>query len=396
MKPTTIPIELISLQAHSHTHTFSDKPILALLTIAVESMKRKKRLRTEKITKVVDEDFSDPATPNTFKFFSVNFTPTSAQNYKQRFPEYTSPSSPDSLDIEEESSEDSTMSLEKDRNDNSNSQSLLGKCCSKIDFWALLAALLSITGGILFSVFEHMTLNITLVVLQEVMHVHFERLQTLQAIMTAFGAITSALTFLVFLASFISKAEIDDTKKPPSRIPSTIFMVALYPFIFLWLFLMGTSIAFGLLSFVLQGVCQTEEISGLWQGERPPISSTCKTTNEGQDCLNCINLYPFHFLFPPTARKEDMWICGTEIVDLCSSNMPYILHYWIIAFSGTLLVVVGLAVHEMALSYNRTDLGTLMRNQDYAKWLFTKRRVKRALTHNDKGRKAAKRTSSFF
>ena len=111
--------------------------------------------------------------------------------------------------------------------------------------------------------------------------------------------------------------------KPPSQKSSTFFMLTLYPAVPVWICFLGVSLALGLWNWALQGVCDSEEITPLWQDlSRPPISSECETVEEGEDCINCIDLYQFHFIFPAETRKEDMWLCGKEIVDFCSADLP--------------------------------------------------------------------------
>ena len=68
-------------------------------------------------------------------------------------------------------------------------------------------------------------------------------------------------------------------------------------------------------SLMLDGVCNTEEIAPLWQTDPPPSHTNCSYVVEAEvaKCVDCIDLYPFNFLFPEDARKEDMWLCGREI-----------------------------------------------------------------------------------
>ncbi len=88
-----------------------------------------------------------------------------------------------------------------------------------------------------------------------------------------------------------------------------------------------------------------------------PSDTVCKTVLEGKDCIECIDLYQFHFMFPPSARKEDMWLCGYEMWRVCSSDMPAIVEDWLVCVSGCLLVVVGVCIHLTQLSYTRAMLG---------------------------------------
>jgi hypothetical protein len=45
-------------------------------------------------------------------------------------------------------------------------------------------------------------------------------------------------------------------------------------------------------------------------------------THSASHCIECIDLYPLHFLFPGGVRREDMEICGREVWLLCSADLP--------------------------------------------------------------------------
>ena len=56
-------------------------------------------------------------------------------------------------------------------------------------------------------------------------------------------------------------------------------------------------------------------------------------------------------------RKEDMWICGTEIELFCGTDLPDIVRYWLLCCVGSVLVVLGVCLHLLMLTHERTRLG---------------------------------------
>ena len=95
---------------------------------------------------------------------------------------------------------------------------------------------------------------------------------------------------------------------------------------------------------MMDGVCNTQEVAPLWQTEPPPVNSTCETVVEAEvrTCVDCIDLYQFHFLFPEITRKEDMWLCGREIWLVChEAGVPQLCDFWILGTVGCVLVVIG-------------------------------------------------------
>ena len=55
--------------------------------------------------------------------------------------------------------------------------------------------------------------------------------------------------------------------------------------------------------------------------------SACKLVSDNHSsshCIECIDLYPYHFIFPSGARREDMEICGREVWLLCTADLPEI------------------------------------------------------------------------
>ena len=122
-------------------------------------------------------------------------------------------------------------------------------------------------------------------------------------------------------------------------------------------------------STVLNGACNTNETRPLWVNSEPFNANWVHNEDtykcnvipsehgDNEECTDCINLYQFHFLFPPTARKEDMWICGTEMELLCYTYLPIIKNAWQNCCIACVLVILGVSVHLAFLSYERTDLG---------------------------------------
>ena len=124
------------------------------------------------------------------------------------------------------------------------------------------------------------------------------------------------------------------------------------------------------ISSALNGVCTTNETEPLWvnskeqnDGDWFHNENTYKCNvvpsehGDNEECTDCINLYQFHFLFPRSARKEDMWLCGTEVELLCIDYLPTITNAWLECSVACLLVILGIAMHLTFLSYERTDLG---------------------------------------
>ena len=104
--------------------------------------------------------------------------------------------------------------------------------------------------------------------------------------------------------------------------------------------LSGISLGSLTISSALNGVCTSNETMPLWIDSDPFSDGWIHNENtykcdvipsehgDNEECVDCINLYLFHFLFPRTARKEDMWICGTEIDLLCKTYLPTITNAW--------------------------------------------------------------------
>ena len=67
-------------------------------------------------------------------------------------------------------------------------------------------------------------------------------------------------------------------------------------------------------------------------------------------------MYPFHFIFPTEARKEDMWICGREIFLFCDEDLPKIVLWWIICLVSCLFTFFGISMHLHDLSMFRTNI----------------------------------------
>ena len=77
-----------------------------------------------------------------------------------------------------------------------------------------------------------------LVTLQEVMHTSYEWLEVAEILSTAGGCLIAALSILIFSASCIS---IYHNSK--SATPQLIFMILLYPAIYIWGLFLAVSIA---------------------------------------------------------------------------------------------------------------------------------------------------------
>ncbi len=52
-------------------------------------------------------------------------------------------------------------------------------------------------------------------------------------------------------------------------------------------------------------------------------------------------------------RKEDMWICGTEIELFCSDFIPDVELYLLLSVVASVLIVLGVALHLVVLTHER-------------------------------------------
>ena len=133
---------------------------------------------------------------------------------------------------------------------------------------------------------------------------------------------------------------------------------------------LGLNAGSGAITSIMNGMCYDNQTQPLWYGSKPYSSDhwvhnketyecdvIASEHGDNEECTNCINLYQFHFLFPRTARKEDMWICGTEIELLCSTYLPTITTAWQTCSIAAVIVILGIAMHLTYLSYERTELG---------------------------------------
>ncbi len=48
-----------------------------------------------------------------------------------------------------------------------------------------------------------------------------------------------------------------------------------------------------------------------------------------------------------------MWICGTEIEVFCNDYIPDIVKFWRLCEIGSVIVVLGVSLHLMALTHER-------------------------------------------
>ena len=134
---------------------------------------------------------------------------------------------------------------------------------------------------------------------------------------------------------------------------------------------------------MLDGVCNTEEEAPLWQTNPPPSNTNCSFVVEAEvaKCVDCIDLYPFNFLFPEDARKEDMWLCGREIWLVCSgAGAPRLRDLWILSAVGCFLVVLGVTVHLVDLVHSRTSLGVERNRREAEEMRYINKRVSKALS----------------
>ena len=100
-------------------------------------------------------------------------------------------------------------------------------------------------------------------------------------------------------------------------------------------------------------MCYNENIKPIWT-DQTADTSECKTILEGEKCIDCIDLYPFHFVFPSGTQKVDMWICGREIYLYCDEDLPQIIKWWILCLISSFVTLIGLIMHLHDLSYFRT------------------------------------------
>lgn len=245
-------------------------------------------------------------------------------------------------------------------------------------YGTLLASLLCITGGILFAVEVHTMSDLTLVTLQEVMHTSYPWIETLEIVCTAAGCLLAALSMLILASTCVtSLSHIGEEK---SSTCSLILLLLLYPALFVWGTFMLVSVTSTFVNALLDGVCQTDEIKPIWTyWDSNDGNTICKTIERGEKCVQCIDLYPYHFLFPADARKEDMWICGREIWLFCDEDLPKIVYSWILCLISSIMVLVGVSVHLAALSYTRTQIEEENKLKMYQESRYIRTRVRSVL-----------------
>lgn len=226
------------------------------------------------------------------------------------------------------------------------------KTCWDFPFLSCFACILSVIGGITFAISSHKVTDLILKTLMEVLHTSYVWLEAAEILSTAGGALTAALSILVFSAACISVYH-----NSTNTWPQLIFMGLMYPLLFLWGLFVAVSFASTFVSAVLDRVCYNPEIKPIWTHWNTNDDNTvCQTINEGEQCINCIDLYPFHSIFPPETRKEDMWICGREIYLFCDEDLPSIVTWWIICLISSLLTFLGICMHLHDLSWHRTTM----------------------------------------
>ena len=222
-------------------------------------------------------------------------------------------------------------------------------------YFCCLAMLFCTFGGVTFAVAIHKVTDLIMLTLQEVFHSAYEWLEIAEILSTASGCLISALSILTFSSTAISIYH-----QNLGGAAQLVFICLVYPSLFIWGFFVALSIACIFVSTVLNGVCDTTEISHIWTHWNPSdFNSICETTktNYGfEKCVDCIDLYPFHFLFPVLARKEDMWLCGREIYLFCDEDLPQIVNWWITCLLASIMTFVGIIMHLYDLSYFRTTV----------------------------------------
>jgi hypothetical protein len=114
----------------------------------------------------------------------------------------------------------------------------------------------------------------------------------------------------------------------------------------------------------------------------------CTTILEGSDCVDCIDLYQFHFMFPPHARKEDMWLCGREVWQLCAQELPRVTSRWLMCLVGSVMVVAGISLQLMTLTMVRTQLGAERDWREEAELIYIRRKVDSALREREREARA--------
>ena len=154
------------------------------------------------------------------------------------------------------------------------------------------------------------------------------------------------------------------------------------------------------ISSALNTVCTSNETMPLWVDSDPfrndyihnKDTYKCEVIpsphGDNEECTDCINLYQFHFLFPQTkedrkgARKEDMWICGTEVELMCSMYLPAITDAWMCCSIAAVIVILGIAMHLTFLSYERTDIGEQYKQTTENEYAYIKKHIKSQISRN--------------
>jgi hypothetical protein len=194
--------------------------------------------------------------------------------------------------------------------------------------------------------------DLIMVTLQEVMHTSYEWLEMAEILATASGCLMVTLSLLIFSANCVSIYH-----NNTNATPQLVFIIIIYPALFIWGLFLALSIGATFVAAILDGVCGNDNIAAIWQNwDSNDGNTVCATIWEGEKCINCIDLYPFHFVFPQVARKEDMWICGREIYLFCDEDLPTIVSRWIMCLIGSLMTFLGIGLHLFDLCYLRTEI----------------------------------------
>ncbi len=242
-----------------------------------------------------------------------------------------------------------------------------------------IACLLCVVGGAIFTANVKRNCDAMMQSALDVMHVYFPWIEPFGIASTAAGCLIIALSMLVMAHSVVSGRHENkdyDTKRVMTPV---LLLMALYPAFLVWIFFFGCSVGFSKGALILEGVCRTQEVQPLWMGvaNEPAVETeTCETVLEGEDCVNCIDLYQFHFLFPDSARKEDMWLCGREVWRLCGIDLPEISRMWLWCLGSSVVVVFGVSLHLVALIYARTVLIEDANAKERLQLLYIKKKLK--------------------
>ncbi len=297
------------------------------------------------------EQQQTPFSPHSFQFYPGSPTTPHEKNFRfAGAPDGPLPSIPSDQESDEDQENyflrPSLQTVQKRRPS-------FAKPVKRFPFLTLIASILATFGGIVFAVSSHKVTDLILVALQEVFHTSYEWLEAAEIVSTLGGSLIAALSILTLSASLISVYQRGSEVKF-----HLILMVLFYPTLYAFGFFMAISVGSTFVSMILDELCYNDNIKPIWAywNQTADSSTVCSTILEGEKCINCIDLYPFHFIFPPEARKEDMWICGREIYLFCDEDLPSIVNWWIVCLTSSISTLIGIIVHLHDLSWTRTEI----------------------------------------